>query len=83
MSKRRDGMGAIYHRADGRWEAQFRIAGGGRKSVYGRTGREVLGKLREIRWSVSFGVPVSSRKLHLGGYLEYWLERSPALRGKL
>jgi integrase len=74
MSKRKDGKGAIYHRADGRWEAQFRIAGGGRKSVYGRTRREVHRKLREVRWIVSSGLPVSSRKLQLGGYLEYWLE---------
>jgi integrase len=74
MSKRKDGSGALYHWADGRWEAQFRLAGGGRKSVYGRTRREVLSKLREVRWTVSHGVPVSSRKLHLGGYLEYWLD---------
>jgi hypothetical protein len=24
MSKRKNGSGAIYHRADGRWEAQFK-----------------------------------------------------------
>ncbi len=29
---------------NGRWGAQLRLAGGGRKSVYGRTRREVLGK---------------------------------------
>ena len=74
MSKRKDGKGALYQRGDGRWEAQFRLAGGSRKSVYGATRREALSKLRELRWTVSHGVPVSSRKLHLGGYLEYWLE---------
>jgi hypothetical protein len=31
MSKRKDGRGALHHRADGRWEAQYRLAGGGRK----------------------------------------------------
>jgi integrase len=74
MSKRKDGSGALYHRADGRWEAQYRLAGGTRKSVYGRSRREVLSKLREVRWTVSHGVPVSSRKLNLGDYLEYWLD---------
>jgi len=74
MSKRKDGKGALYQRGDGRWEAQFRLAGGSPKSVYGATRREALSKLRELRWTVSHGVPVSSRKLHLGGYLEYWLE---------
>jgi hypothetical protein len=74
MSKRKDGSGALYHRADGRWEAQYRLASGGRKSVYGRSRREVLSKLREVRWTVSQGVPVSSRKLHLCSYLEYWLD---------
>ena len=46
MAKRKDGKGAVYHRADGRWEAQFRLPGIGRKSFYGRTRREVLGKAR-------------------------------------
>jgi hypothetical protein len=45
MSKRKDGRGALYHRADGRWEAQYRLAGGGRKSVYGRSRREDRGRL--------------------------------------
>ena len=61
MAKRANGQGAVYLRGDGRWEAQLRLAGGGRKSVYGRTRREVLGKLREARWAVARGLPVSSR----------------------
>ena len=39
----------------------------------------MLSKLREVRWIVSHGLPVSSRKLHLGGYLEYWLDMSQRL----
>jgi hypothetical protein len=30
MAKRKNGKGAVYHRADGRWEAQFRLPGIGR-----------------------------------------------------
>ena len=74
MQRRARGRGAVYLRADGRWEAQFRMADGRRKCLYGRTRREVLSKLRETRWAVAHGLPVSSRKLLLSEYLEYWLE---------
>jgi hypothetical protein len=30
MANRKNGKGAVYHRADGRWEAQFRLPGIGR-----------------------------------------------------
>ena len=49
MARRAKGEGAVYLRGDGRWEAQLRLGVGRRKSVYGRTRREVLGKLREAR----------------------------------
>jgi integrase len=74
MGKRAKGEGAVYRRSDGRWEAQLRIGIGRRKSVYGRTRREVLGKLREERWKLKRGLPVSSRKLTLAAFLERWLE---------
>ena len=74
MARRAKGEGAVYLRGDGRWEAQLRLGVGKRKSVYGRTRREVLGKLREARWALKRGLPVSSRKLTLGGFLERWLE---------
>jgi len=38
MAKRGNGQGAVYLRGDGRWEAQIRLAGGRRKSVYGPPG---------------------------------------------
>jgi integrase len=74
MARRSKGEGAIYLRGDGRWEAQLRLGAGRRKSVYGRTRREVLGKLREARWALKRGLPVSSRKLTLAEFLERWLE---------
>jgi len=74
MAKRANGQGAVYLRGDGRWEAQLRFAGGGRKSVYGRTRREVLGKLREARWAAARGLPVSSRNPTLAVFLDRWLE---------
>jgi hypothetical protein len=50
MAKRGNGRGAAYLRGDGRLEAQIRLAGGRRKSVYGPTRREVVRRLRETRW---------------------------------
>jgi len=74
MAKRANGQGAVYLRGDGRWDAQLRLAGGGRKSVNGRTRREVLGKLREMRWAAARGLPVSSRNPTLAVFLDRWLE---------
>jgi Phage integrase, N-terminal SAM-like domain len=74
MARRSKGEGAIYRRGDGRWEAQLRLGAGRRRSVYGRTRREVLGKLREARWALKRGLPVSSRKLTLAEFLDRWLE---------
>src|SRR5712691_11340260 len=45
-----------------------------RKSVYARTRREVLGKLREARWAAARGLPVSSRNPTLAAFLDRWLE---------
>ena len=74
MARRARGNGAVYLRGDGRWEAQFRMPDGRRKCLYGRSRRDVLRKLRESRWQLAQGLPVSSRNLHLGDYLDYWLE---------
>lgn len=74
MRKGSKGEGAVYLRGDGRWEAELRIGVGRRKSVNGRTRREVLGKLREERWKLKRDLPVSSRKLTLSAFLESWLE---------
>jgi integrase len=52
------------------------LADGTRKCVYARTRRGVLGRLRELRWQLANGLPVSKHKLHLRTYLEYWLEQS-------
>jgi hypothetical protein len=50
------------------------------KSVYGRTRREALGKLREARWALKRGLPVSTRKLTLAAFMERWLE---VVRGRV
>lgn len=74
MTKRGNGQGAVYLRGDGRWEAQIRLAGGRRKSLYGPTRREVVRRLRETRWLLAQGLPVSARKMTVGLLLVSWLE---------
>jgi hypothetical protein len=47
--KRGNGEGSIYRKADGRWVAQYAIEtaqGTKRKTLYGKTRREVAEKLR-------------------------------------
>jgi hypothetical protein len=80
MARRAKGEGAVYRLGDGRWEAKPRSGVGRRKSVYGRTRREVLGKLREVRLTLKRGLPVSSRILTLAAFLERWLE---VVRGRV
>jgi hypothetical protein len=74
MVRRTDGRGTVHHQADGRWEAQLRLDDGRRKSLYSRNRRDVLRQLRDTRWQVYHGVPVSTRNLLLSDYLRYWLE---------
>lgn len=66
MERRGRGEGAIYRRADGRWEAQIRLPAGRRKSVYARTRPELLHRLRDARWSVERGLPLASSRVTVG-----------------
>jgi|GEM_PF-4027057 len=67
MGKRGRGFGAVYWRPDGRWEGQIRIPGGGRRSFYARTRRDVIHRLSEARWSLGQGLPVSAGTTLKGG----------------
>ena len=73
MTRRAYGHGAIYRRADGRWEAQLRLGAGGRKSFYGKTRREAASKLAEASWMIASQLPVRCGHLTVGEYLEDWL----------
>ncbi len=78
MERRRDGLGAVYRRRDGRWEGQIRIRGGPRRSFYGRTRREAVHKLREARWALVQGLPVSAGTQSLSAFFAYWLTANRA-----
>ena len=52
MARRNRGLGAVFLRADGRWEGQIRIGAGRRRSFYAHTRRDLVHKLAEARWAV-------------------------------
>jgi integrase len=71
MARRKNGRGAVFQRADGRWEGQLRLPAGGRKCFYGRSRRT---KLEQGGWLLAQGPPVSSRQKSVGAFLDEWLE---------
>jgi hypothetical protein len=77
MARRNRGLGAVFLRADGRWEGQIRIGGGRRRSFYARTRRDLVHKLSDARWALGEGLPVSAGTQSLRIFLEYWLMGVP------
>lgn len=73
MARRAYGQGAIYRRADGRWEAQLRLGAGGRKSFYGKSRREATNKLAEASWMIASQLPVRCGRLTVAQFLGDWL----------
>jgi integrase len=79
MARRRGkGEGSIRERADGRWEA--RIDCGwvdgkrARKSIFGRTRREVANKLPQALQQAQQGTPFADERQTVERYLTHWLE---------
>jgi integrase len=81
MSKRANGEGSIYKRADGRWCATLSLDQGKRKSFYGATRQEVARKLSAALKTREDGLPVLGERETLATYLARWLESArPSLR---
>jgi integrase len=77
MTRRARGEGAVY-RYRGGWAAQFDANHYGqprrRKTIYGKTQREVLARLAELRHQHDAGFPIrTGRAVSLAAYLESWL----------
>jgi len=51
VKRRANGEGGVYKRKDGRWEGRVSLGDGSRKSLFGKTQREILDKLRALRKS--------------------------------
>lgn len=81
MAKRANGEGTIYKRADGRWCASVSLEFGKRKSLYGKTRREVAQKLNAAIRAKQEGLPLPSERQTVEQYLKQWLESvKPSLR---
>ena len=78
MARRGRGEGTIYKRADGRWEGRIELGyldgKRVRKSVYGRTRREVQEKLARILANSQRGLPVFDERTTVGAFLAQWLD---------
>ena len=73
MGKRAHGEGSIFQRKDGRWCASLRLDSGKRKAYYGKTQKDVQGKLRAAQRTIDDGLPLSSDRQRVGAFLDRWL----------
>lgn len=80
MSKRANGDGSVFKRADGRWSGalSYEDADGRRKrrTVYGRTQSEVRAKLKDARLRLEHGAPVKDAAITLSSWLEEWIAKA-------
>jgi len=74
MARRGHGEGSIYHRSDGRWAASISLEGGKRKTLYGKTRREVQEQLKIALHQQQQGVLVTGPQQKVGQFLVHWLE---------
>lgn len=80
MTKRRrgHGEGSIYKRKDGLWVGSLSLGHEQgrrrRKTVYGRTRREVQEKLTRLRYQRHRGQPVTNDRHRLSDFLREWLD---------
>ena len=80
-SRRGRGEGTIYQRADGRWCAQVTLANGARKSLYGKSRKDVAARMRALQNDLARGVSPGDGRQTLATCLTTWLEsaRPPQL----
>ena len=87
-SKRGNEEGSIYQRQDGLWVASISLGFDGkgtrvRKTLYGKTRKEVAAKLLELQKAKAEGLPVARRDITLETLLtEYLATVQPRLRPK-
>ena len=77
--KRGNGEGGIFKRADGRWVGRLSLGYGEdgkrkRRTVYGKTKREVQEKLIELQGRKANGTLTDVSTLTVGQYLDLWLK---------
>ena len=76
--RRSHGEGSVFQRSNGRWVAQVDLGWGGgrrrRRTVYGKTEREVLTKRDEIRAQIARGINLAAPPRTVGDWLTEWLQ---------
>lgn len=74
MSKRQaNNMGSIRQRSDGRWEARYSAPDGQQHSVYGKTQKEVVGKLKAAMGEIEDGNWIEPTKMTVEEWFTVWL----------
>ncbi len=79
-SRRTNGTGSIIKRSDGRWEGKYfvgydpKTGNPIRRSVYGKTQKEVKDKLLPILSEISLGTYIEPSKMTLAEWFDIWLK---------
>ena len=73
MKRRGQGEGSIRERTNGRWEARYRGSDGKPRSIYARTRREAVERLRTAIAEREQGVRPRDNRLTVAAFLEDWL----------
>ena len=76
MKRRGANEGSIRQRASGTWEARYRAADGKPRSLYARTRREAVERLRIALTERTQGIRPPSQRLTVAAFLTDWLEHS-------
>ena len=80
MPKKADGEGTVFQRRDGRWQAALMV-NGTRRTVYGKSEREVRDKLRELRRQADAdGALPTPGKRTVADLVDAWLTSAPDLK---
>jgi integrase len=82
MARRGHAEGSIYLRKDGRWAASISLGGRKRKTIYGKTRKEVQEQLKAALHEQQQGKLVTGPRQIVKQFLTYWLEdvQKPSVR---
>ena len=70
---RKNNMGSIRQRSDGRWEGRYSTPDGHQRSVYGKTQKECAQRLKQALVEVDTGNWLKPSKLTTGEWLDIWI----------
>jgi integrase len=71
--RREKKQGTIRKRSDGRWEGRVLLDSGKKKTIYGKTRKEVVQQVNQMVRDKEEGLPIITERQTFGQYLESWL----------